>query len=343
MVWTPVEDRCCGVFPAVQPGRGREICVVTVRPKRWRLLAGMVLAGLLGGGLVAGPSAAASTRPITTSSRYESTTDPGVLYAQGKADGQAGLYGATILDWGRPASANGTLGTIDFAGHFDAESAILAGAKSYVDAYYAYSPRYSVMHLMVGTSNSCGSGQPCGIITCGCSNEPASFYAFGQSWAGLATGLQAYIAAKPAYYTTVMNGDAADDAEPGYDPGYTNTYNLLAGYASTGRRPLADYGSLDGGLYSSAWSPAQQYQVAYGFAPDVPFAEVYYSVQASQWAALDHWSVANRGHQMTIFGVLTQYPSGGYTPQQGYDQMLYDLNNYYFDTHQSSIQWSSNI
>lgn len=172
--------------------------MITVRFVRWRLLAGMVLVGLLGGGLVAGPSAAASTRPITTSSRYESTTDPGALYAQGKADGQAGLRGATILDWGRPASANGTLGTIDFAGHFVAEPAILAGAKSYVDAYYAYSPAYTVMHLMVGTSNSCGSGQPCGTITCGCSNEPASFYAFGQSWAGLAAGLQAYIAAKPA-------------------------------------------------------------------------------------------------------------------------------------------------
>ena len=83
--------------------------------------------------------------------------------------------------------------------------------------------------------------------------------------------------------------------------------------------------------------------MAYGFAPDVPFGEVYYAGQAAQWAALDHWSVVNKGHKMTMFGVLTQYPHGGYSPSQGYTQMLTDLNTLYPDTGQSSIQWLSNI
>jgi len=53
--------------------------------------------------------------------------------------------------------------------------------------------------------------------------------------------------------------------------------------------------------------------------------------------------VVNKGHKMTMFGVLTQYPHDGYSPSQGYTQMLIDLNTLYPDTGQSSIQWLSNI
>ncbi len=59
--------------------------------------------------------------------------------------------------------------------------------------------------------------------------------------------------------------------------------------------------------------------------------------------SLDHWSVVNKGHRMMMFGVLTQYPYGGYSPAQGYSQLLTDLNAFYPDTGQSSIQWLSNI
>ena len=304
------------------------------------LLLGVSLLTLVGG---AQPARAASTPPSPTSSRYMSTTDPATAYAQGKADGQAGRRGATILDFGRPAMSGVTSGTLDFAGHFDSDAAILTAAERYADAYYDYSPSYTVMHLMLGSSNSCGTGQPCGGIVCGCGLQPTSFTGWGQAWGRTTTALESYLRAKPSYYTTVMHGDAADDAEPGYDPAFTNTANLLAGYAASSTRPLADYGSLDGGPCCSAWTAAQQYQVAYGFAPDVPFGEIYYAGQAAQWAALDHWSVVNKGHKMTMFGVLTQYPHGGYSPSQGYTQMLTDLNTLYPDTGQSSIQWLSNI
>ncbi len=292
-----------------------------------------------------GHAQAASTPPPPTTSRYMSTTDPVTAYAQGKADGQAGRRGATILDFGRPAMNGATSGTLDFAGHFDSDTAILTAAERYADAYYDYSPSYTVMHLMLGTSNSCGTGQPCGGIICGCGLQPTSFTGWGQAWGRTTTALESYLRAKPSYYTTVMHGDAADDAEPGYDPAFTNTAALLSGYAasSSSSRPLADYGSLDGGPCCSAWTAAQQYQVAYGYAPDVPFGEIYYADQAAQWAALDHWSVVNKGHKMTMFGTLTEYPHGGYSPSQGYNQMLTDLNTLYPDTAQSSIQWLSNI
>jgi len=304
------------------------------------LLLGVSLLTVVGG---AGPARAASTPPAATPSRYMSTTDPATAYGEGKADGLAGSRGATILDFGRPAMSGTTSGTLDFAGHFDSDATILTAAQRYADAYYDYSPSYTVMHLMLGTSNSCGTGQPCGGITCGCGLQPSSFTAWGQGWGRTAAALESYLRAKPSYYTTVVHGDAADDAEAGYDPAFTNTSNLLAGYAWATTRPLADYGSLDGGPCCSAWTAAQQYQVAYGFAPDVPFGEIYYSSQAAQWAALDHWSVVNKGHKMTMFGVLTQYPYGGYSPAQGYNQLLTDLNTLYPDTAQPSIQWLSNI
>jgi len=82
---------------------------------------------LVGG---AQPARAASTPPPPTSSRYISTTDPATAYAQGKADGQAGRRGATILDFGRPAMSGVTSGTLDFAGHFDSDAAILTAPRS---------------------------------------------------------------------------------------------------------------------------------------------------------------------------------------------------------------------
>ncbi len=207
------------------------------------LLLGVSLLTLVGG---AQPARAASTPPPPSSSRYMSTTDAATAYAQGKVDGQAGRRGATILDFGRPAMSGVTSGTLDFAGHFDSDAAILTAAERYADAYYDYSPSYTVMHLMLGSSNSCGTGQPCGGIVCGCGLQPTSFTGWGQAWGRTTTALESYLRAKPSYYTTVMHGDAADDAEPGYDPAFTNTANLLAGYAASSPRPLADYGSLDG-------------------------------------------------------------------------------------------------
>ncbi len=68
--------------------------------------------------------------PPPTSSRYISTTDPATAYTQGKADGQAGRRGATMLDFGRPAMSGVTSGTLDFAGHFDSDAAILTAPRS---------------------------------------------------------------------------------------------------------------------------------------------------------------------------------------------------------------------
>jgi hypothetical protein len=131
---------------------------------------------------------------------------------------------------------------------------------------------------------------------------------------------------------------AADDAEAGWNPGFTATHNFLAGYAAHTWRPLFDFGGFAGG----GWSLPQEYYVAAGTRPVRPFAEVYYSHQAYEWEALNQWSVRNRGHRIIIRGVMSQYPHGGYTAHQGYNIMMQALNSF-SGTRQSNISYLTRI
>jgi len=102
-----------------------------------------------------------------------------------------------------------------------------------------------------------------------------------------------------------------------------------------------DYGSLEPGY----WSSSQEYQVAYGYTPDVPFPEIYGSTNAQQWESLDLWAVAHEGHAMTFWGVTSEYNSGyscGYSAHQAYDAMLSQLQSDP-STYQSSIAYLTDI
>lgn len=248
--------------------------------------------------------AAVVSAPAATTSLYESSVRPPLLFHQGAVAGRAGAAGIVILDFGRPAERAGVDGTIDFAGQFVPLGDIAAAARSYVRGYFRYAPPATSLMVAIGTNNSCGAGQPCGTVRCGCLDEPGSYLLWGEQ---LAATVEA-----TASFTTTLRADsgysdnvrvvAADDIEPAFDPGYLNTYNLLDGYARTvgGSVPaMVDYGSAD----PHVWSEEQLYQVAYGFAPDVPMPEIYGGSQAGEWAALLRYA-ARRGHSMQIFGVL---------------------------------------
>ena len=87
-----------------------------------------------------------------------------------------------------------------------------------------------------------------------------------------------------------------------------------------------DFGSLDPGY----WSPRQEYMVAYGLKPNVPFPEIFGAINAVQWEQLDQWAVSHTGRQMRIYGVVTQWARGskcGFKPRQGYDAMLSQLQS----------------
>ena len=285
--------------------------------------------------------AAAASLPAPSLSIYETTAAPSVLYRQGRAAGRAGAEGAVILDFGRPAYQSSTYGTMDFADRFVPLAGVVSAVENYVSGYFAAAPRWTTLEVVVGTNDSCGTGQPCPRThtrSCGCRWEPPSYYQWGRRF-GLAVGQAGYWATDVRArqgFSDQVSVVAGDDAEPGFDPGYRNTYNLLAGYAGLGGSPLmVDFGDAAPGL----WSREQLYQVAYGFSPDVPFPEIYYPSQAREWADLARYARVRHGKVMTFVGVLSQDPAGN-TPAQAYHQLVSALRRV---TGQSRVRWASEI
>jgi hypothetical protein len=244
-----------------------------------------------------------------------------------------------VLDFGRPAVAGGVAGTMAFGGSFVSLAAIGAATESYVQGYFTTAPRYLRLDVAVGTNNSCGTGQPCGQVVCGCRDEPPSFAAWGAQLAAEVEQVQVQANALRARsgYTDVVRIAAADDAEPAFDPAFQNTYDLLAGYAGAvhGYQPaMVDFGSADSGY----WTEAQLLQVADGFQPDLAVPEIYADTDASHWATLASYATSI-GQHLTIFGMLTT-TSAGESPQSAYSSLVGALAA---TTGQSSIRWSSNI
>jgi hypothetical protein len=276
--------------------------------------------------------------PTATASQYENDASPAALYAQGEAAGSAGAQGMVILDFGRPA-AETTLGTITQDDTFASFPSIAAAVESYVAGYFRTAPAALRLHVAIGTNDSCGTGQPCGSVVCGCAFEPPSFRTWGATLASTVESVQAWATRtkQQSSFTDTVTVVAGDDVEPAFDPGYLNTYNVLAGYAAEvgGYQPaMVDYGSAEPGY----WTSAQLLQVADGFRPDVVFPEVYFPTHVTEWASLIGYAKAH-GQNVTIFGVLTQAPDGqtSATSYASIERAIAPI------TGQSSIQWASNI
>ena len=280
---------------------------------------------------VGAATASAAAMPATTTSYYERTASPKMLYRQGEKAGKAAAQGIVILDFGRPGVDGPRFGTMAYSGAFVSFAAIKAGVKSYIRAYYRYAPRYTKLDVAVGTNNSCGEGQPCGrTLSCGCPDEPPNFVAWGRHFALTVEQVDNWAGALRAQYgyTDQVRAVAADDAEPAYDPGYQN-------FVDGTFPPMVDFGSAE----SNYWTEAQLLQVAYGFRPDVPMPQIYYAAQAEQWAGLLQYAKARLGKVIDIYGVLTT-GAGTNTPQIAYADMLQAVSSV---TDQGAIPWLSTI
>lgn len=278
------------------------------------LIAGAVLASN-------GPSGA-TPPPRHTTSRYERNAVRAVFARQGAAAGRAAAQGIVILDFGRPAAAGGHGGTLAFGGKFIRWAAIEGAVRAYVTAYFRTAPRYTSLDVAVGTNDSCGTGQPCGGSICGCIEEPTSFGAWGAELAGVVTALDAWSTGyRLAHgFTDDVRIVAADDAEPSFDPRFVNTYDVLAGYAGAVRGSwpaMVDYGSAE----PSYWSEAELFEVAYGFAPDVPMPEIYYPIDALEWARLLRYAKSVLGREVSVEGVLCASGKSE-RPAVAYEDML---------------------
>jgi hypothetical protein len=263
----------------------------------------------------------------------------GVLNAQGRAAGESGSQGLAILDFGRPAANGPVFGTVNFRGDFESFRAIEVSTESYIRGYFATAPSHFQLNVAIGTNDSCGTGQPCGGIRCGCEFEPTSFAAWGAQQAIAVEKVQSQTTSLKIVsgYTDTVTIMAGDDAEPAFDPGYRNTFDLMAGYshAVDGYLPaMVDYGSAAPGF----WSNSQLLQIANGFLPNLAVPEIYSGADAKTWASLASYAKA-AGTPLTIFGVLTATPAGS-----GFQTGPGDMVNALLPiTGQSSLQWFSNI
>lgn len=225
-------------------------------------------------------------------------------------------------------------------GAFISLAAIATAVQSYVRAYYQSAPSDTTLTVAIGTNNSCGTGQPCGQVICGCPDEPTSFAAWGGEFALTVEQVGAWTTAMKLQngFTDDLHIVAADDAEPGFDPAFENTYAVLEGYAEVVAGPypaMVDYGSAD----AHYWTEDQLLQVAYGFQPDVPMPEIYNSTEATEWASLLRYAKFRHHETVVIYGVLTG-GSGTNSPQTAYADILDSVTRV---TGQQSIDWVSTI
>jgi hypothetical protein len=288
----------------------------------------VVVAGVAAGSNPVG----AAEPPPATESYYESSASVVALAAQGTNAGASGASGLTILDFGRPASVGGVDGTLDFSGEPVSFASIQLAVESFIQAYFLAAPPSTDLTVAVGTNNSCGPNSDCGGF-----DQPSSLYTWGTELAQTVESLNSWVGGERQAngYTDQVQVVAADDAEPGFDPGFNSTYAVLDGYASAvgGDQPaMIDYGSAEAGY----WTEQQLYDVAYGLGPDVPVPELYWPGQTAGWAALADWAQQNLGVNMQYFGVLAS-PDWG-TPMDSYQMALANLG-----TGAQSIRWLSSI
>jgi hypothetical protein len=249
-----------------------------------------------------------------TGSRYELTTDTRVLFKQGCEAGRDRVNGLVILAFGKPAYNGHSYGTILFSNRFASNRQITRATRAYATGYARCVPKRSTAKIVLarGTSNY--------------SPSTPSTYKAGRKWARETMNLAKFLRNHPVVAKRVKSA-AGIDAEPAWDPDFRQTHDFFRGFkdARTGYL-LYNFGSLDGGV-GSFWNLRQAFYVAGGmkYARVVP--EIYFRVQARQWAELARLAIRRYKRPVQFAGVMTQRWKGcnrricGMTPREAHSQL----------------------
>jgi hypothetical protein len=226
-----------------------------------------------------------------SASRYEQTTSPKELAAQGCAAGRRDAGGLAILDFGKPAWNGHSYGTILFSERFASNKAVTRALWAFAVAYVRCLPGGSERRLVLarGTSNY-------GIAV------PSPFDA-GRAWARETHRLGRLFAAH-ANLAAHVTSAAGDDIEPAWDVRFRRTRGFLYGFRSfPGRQPLYNFGSLDGG---GVWTVDDTYYAtAKGDTRVVP--QIYSREMARQWAEFARRGLRRHHRPLRFAGVITQH------------------------------------
>ncbi len=257
----------------------------------------------------------------TTMSLYERDANAARLAGQGCDAARRRESGVVVLDFGKPSYAGRRLGygTIDFSSRFLTNREITMGMLGWARGYVGCLPRHSkaFVTLARGTSNY----------------HPyvPSVYGAGKRWAGSVIALARKL--RRHGYDAHVRSAAADDAEPAWDRGFTDTRLFIRGFRRSAHgHMLYDYGSLDGGV-GAIWSAKQMMYLIGGAGRTAVLPEIYYPSLAREWAEMAY--VAHKWfHRRVHFaGVMTQGSSTcrpsrcGLRPQAAHDALVHALSH----------------
>jgi hypothetical protein len=151
------------------------------------------------------------------------------------------------------------------------------------------------------------------IIAIGTNNDMDVSSASGQAWADkVVDPVAAYTRAR--YSSITIAG--ANDIEPGFRAGYSQSRAWLSGYLGASSAPFVFNGSADGCAWTTinrgcnnGWSMAGLYTLAAGAAPTriLNLPQVYNYTMADQWKYISLTGVAKGQPRINFAGTLTEW------------------------------------
>jgi hypothetical protein len=218
-----------------------------------------------------------------------------------------------LLDFGAPRLESGRVGNLDFSGHFFTESHVLDALEAAANKYHDCHTEGKYVDISYGSSN----------YNIGWTDA----YKFGRHQAARADDLYKFERSH-GYHSEGVT--AASDMELSW-AGPSGTARLRDGANANGNAIFFDYGdaagcptSGSGGACNNGWGVSDVEHVSYG-GVSLPLPEIYYHVNARQWAVVRrHW---NENHSSNYFFFGATATTGvGLTARQSWSAL--NANNW---------------
>ena len=238
-----------------------------------------------------------------TTSRYIQTTDPQRHYRMGCEAGARAEHGIVILSFGQPVLLTDTLsyGVLIYGVLFPAPmSQISDAAKGFIQGYAQCLPAGSTSTIQIGLGINNFQGE--------------TSTGHGKAWAQMVNSVDDWL--HTSAYASRVSIAAAADLEPGFNTA-SNTRAWFAGYMTTAKRPLLNFGSCDGcptavdptRQPNNGWTVEDVWYVSAGNGAAQALPEIYLhsGISADQWYHLSLYGQTQHGHKIEFAGALTQY------------------------------------
>jgi hypothetical protein len=313
-------------FAALGPRRSHGARVSRALVPRWRsalLVAVSASVCALLVGLNVRPAFAIQAKPATDWSFYMKTTSTSTAYNlgcnQGHFDaGHGNINSEVVLDFGGQNSA-GT-GTLMINGVSISNGQIEAVAEQFSYGYWICtgSDTTSVLKVGLGTNNSYYDVSSSG----------------GHTWANVVAAVRSYNHSHG--YDTQVNAGGANDIEPSWNS-WSATKAWIDGYAAVDPAYYLNYGSVDGcpsgsasnGGCNNGWNQYDVWYASWGSPPAFPTPEIYYGVNAQQWAMISLYGALHQSGRVYMQGPWDEYDldTSTLTPTGAWNDLWTDLNN----------------